>query len=67
MLNYMGLYVDIDGWIESNTDSSYSILNDYLIFLYNFRIAYIMLIVLLILYCNYKHNKYIYINLLTKI
>jgi hypothetical protein len=57
MLNYMGLYVDIDGWIESNTDSSYSILNDYLIFLYNFRIAYIMLIVLLILYCNYKHKK----------
>ncbi len=29
----MGLYVDIDGWIESNTDSSYFILNDYLIFL----------------------------------
>lgn len=57
MLNYMGLYLDIDGWIESNTYSSYFIINDYLIFLYNFVIAYIMLIVLLILYCNYKHKK----------
>jgi hypothetical protein len=56
MLNYMGLYLDIDGWIESNTYSSYFIINDYLIFLYNFVIAYIMLIVLLILYCNYKHK-----------
>lgn len=59
MLNYMGLYLDIDGWIESNTYSSYFIINDYLIFLYNFVIAYIMLIVLLIYIVITSIKKYI--------